>query len=175
LIVLVEGPDGVGKSSFCDLLSRRMRWPVYKHEGDWLAGSMNTLETQSHDRGIVGLLSVLVWTDVILDRSFPTEMVYDRALGRKFDQLEVVDLDARMSRLPHMAVLLSFSDPTVGVVQAQERGMDELTPEQWKRVWEGYESYVRSSRMTWLKLDAGESLQENLFVFDDALSGGAYA
>src|SRR5581483_9588661 len=86
------------------------------------------------------------------DRYFPSEYAYGKAFDRTFDLSRILELDARLSHLPHLCVLLSPSfedDP-------------EMTARGTERVEEEYNRFIAVSRCTWMHLTGsivGERLE----------------
>lgn len=152
MLLIVEGPDGTGKSTLCSELSDRLGCRLFKPVGSPLDG-MTTVESQGHDRGAIGaLIEVADRVDLVMDRSFPSELVYSSMFGRDFDEQAAWDLDRRVSEASHLGILVTFADQT-GFAVAHARGVDDLTASQWTESWHRYDRYVERSAMTWLRID----------------------
>ena len=154
MIIVVEGPDGAGKTSLCRHLAERTGFPVYKPVGDPLTTGMSTLESQAHDRGAIDALVAARAPDLIMDRSFPSEWVYSLVFERQIDTNLIWALDRALSGVDHLGLLVSFRSPSGGARQARRRGMTELSTDEWKRAWWRYEEYIGMSSMTWTRVDA---------------------
>lgn len=160
MIIMVEGPDGAGKSTLCSALGDRLNCPVYKPVGSPLKTGMSTVESQGHDRGAISLLTqVAEHADVVMDRSFPSEIVYSTLFQRDFDIGQSWLLDEAVARVPHLGVLVSFPDRSDGWAIASGRGIPDLTEFEWRLAWKGYGDYAAQSRMSWLILDGDDSTE----------------
>lgn len=74
--ILLEGPDGAGKTTLAAALQRRFRLPVVKNyapPGDLAAGEL--ANAYYHQLEIPG--------GIILDRAWPSEAIYSKAMGRE--------------------------------------------------------------------------------------------
>lgn len=148
MIIIVEGPDGLGKTTFCALLSESLGFPVYKDDFSSRGLELSREYITGHDRGSV-MMAVQTDADVILDRSFPSEAVYSRVFGRAFNSLSCDHLDWEVSEHRHLAVMISSQGASAGWKLAMERGNSDLNEEDWLRVWDHYRYYVDNSRMKW--------------------------
>lgn len=96
-IVIFEGPDGCGKTNMAAELSRMTSIPTFKNRGEW-----DNFEKPDDyfvkcmrfgDFGYFSQFLKQTGTSVILDRSWPSEAVYSRVLGRKTDHGVIDALD----------------------------------------------------------------------------------
>ena len=88
-IVILDGPDGCGKTNIADALSEILEISVFKNKGEWKFfsqednGFFKTCLKYSHTH----LLEFLQQTDygVIFDRAYPSEYVYSQVFNRETD------------------------------------------------------------------------------------------
>src|SRR5690606_6722872 len=113
VIIILEGPDGVGKSALANQLSERLSMPVWKRVHNPLYG-MTVESSQLLHESEFQMFQALN-PDVIVDRWYPSEYIYNNAFGRDFDRKAIVDLDERVWRdLDVLPVLLYWpSDATI--------------------------------------------------------------
>ena len=89
-LIIFDGPDGCGKSNICAALSDHLKIPSFKNEDEWqhfphkskTEYFLNTIR-YAHPH----LLQYFKQTEtsVILDRAYPSELVYSKIFGRKTD------------------------------------------------------------------------------------------
>lgn len=155
MIIMVEGPDGMGKTTLCSELSGRLNCPVYKPKMHPNGMHLTDDLILGHDTGSVGLaMDVANRADVILDRSFPTQVAYSNAFVRSVGA-EYGAMDSRMAKVPHLGVmLLAPDDPVVAFRETvKARGVNDIKEYQWVSIHEGYRLYLANSHMLWLTLD----------------------
>jgi hypothetical protein len=131
VIIVVEGPDKVGKSTLVAALSKDTGYEVFKTPSDPLHGQ-DIHDSQAEDAAIMNVLEKTK-PDIIFDRYFPSEYAYGIGLARDFSLEAVKSLDRRLAKLDHLCVL----------VQGEPFAQDEmLSSETWHRVDCAYVEYV---------------------------------
>lgn len=169
MIIVLEGIDGVGKSTLAAALSQRTGIPVYTCPRTPMEGQ-SVAESQAEDRAAIGM-ALTLGADVIMDRSFPSEWVYGRVHEREFDDVLTLELDQSVARAGGIGVLLGFSD----LADAWSRMDGHIgDPELLRDLHEHYEEYVHRSSMGWVRLDAGASVEENLGQLLSHLESGVH-
>jgi len=157
LIIIVEGPEGLGKSTLSRELGDRLKCPVYKDMNSETGMELSRDYISGHDTGSVGMaLAMSRNSDIILDRSFLSEAAYSYAFRRPFDSKLYGLLDWKISEVKHLGVLVWSHGREEGFEMAAERGMRELKKNDWLRVWDGYHYYVKHSPMEWLTVYSDE-------------------
>lgn len=106
-ILILEGPDGVGKTTIGKELARQTGIPYFRHEGDhdyWRRGVLK----QHIEFSQPYFVQFLEQTghSVIVDRAYTSEWVYSSVYGRETCSEVLEDVDARMASLG--AVILLF-------------------------------------------------------------------
>jgi hypothetical protein len=110
-IVILEGPDGCGKTNVAQGLSLDLKVPYYKmrHEhGAWQAGTFKE-ELQFGEPRQVELLRQLS-ADVVIDRGHPSEWVYSLAFNRETDLALLRKVDDEYARMGAYIVILLRHD-----------------------------------------------------------------
>jgi len=159
VITIIEGPDGLGKSTLCRVLSEWNGSLVYK------ANSMRGLELSSafmagHDEGSLDM-AILAGGEIILDRSFPSAIAYDYAFDREPMSRELYDsLDSRAAL--HGVVGIMLLPLSSGHDVAVQRGVDDIPEWAWNRLVSGYNDYLEWSRMEWSVIDGTAPFAEVL-------------
>lgn len=144
MIIIVEGADGLGKTTLCRALSDALDYPIYKPVATPLRGQ-SVVESQAEDRGAWGVTLALDDPDIIFDRAFPSEYAYGRAFERDFDERQVAKLDHLVALRPHVAFHI------VSNIWDSSR-VSDMGPGEWYRVAEAYADYRHWSRLRWVSL-----------------------
>lgn len=158
MIIIVEGPDGMGKTTLAAELGDRLNAPVYK---PWVEDGLKAAGAYiaGHDAGSVALACLTApHSDVVFDRSFPSDFAYCRAFGRELDEMAHDIMDIAVGRVPHLGVMLTTPDPGPGYELARARGVGDVDRDSWIRAHLAYEEFVAASTMSWHVLDAREGL-----------------
>jgi hypothetical protein len=152
LIIIVEGPDGCGKSTLCRGLSDEIGAPIYKPAGTPLKG-LSVQESQAEDRGAWGVTFCLPPSvDVIFDRAFPSEFAYGTAFFRDYDDEQVAALDREVATRNHVAIMIMAPEEKPECV-------DDLDPYNWARVVEAYSLYRHRTHMDWVDVPYHPTVQ----------------
>ena len=154
MIVIFEGVDGSGKSELAKWLAEEEpMFHLYTRDKTPLDGGLTVERTQGENYGSM-MMALQTGADVIFDRSFVSEWVYGHVMRgeNSYDSVTVAELDAAVSKVPHMAVLMNFFD----LVDTWERPV-EHDPDVIARLQDRYMLYVSNSQMNWHILDAGAS------------------
>jgi thymidylate kinase len=162
LILILEGPDGAGKTTLGVALSKELGWPFYQCPRTPIE-KQTVAESQAEDRAAIALaLCVSDHVNVIFDRSFPSEWVYGQLLDREFDHFEVFTNDASVSRDGGLGFVLHYSNPA----DAWTRADGHVDADQLIELQRLYDEYVVRSAMEWAWLDASKSKED---ILKDAL------
>lgn len=158
MIIIVEGPDGLGKSTLCAKLSEKLGYPVYKdaNSDDGLLKHREYI--LGHDTGTMNM-AMLTDADVILDRSFPSEVVYSHAMKRDYDRKAYETMEWELKFRKHLAVLVTCQSRDAGWEMALYRGVSDIQESAWKRLWDEYWYYVQHSQLEWYKVFAEDQLE----------------
>jgi hypothetical protein len=138
LIVVVEGPDKVGKSTIVDHLRRKLGLQVFKSSTSPLYGQTLAV-SQAEDVITMRMLEALR-PNMLFDRFFPSEYAYGLACERDIDVETLLRLDRQLARLEHVCLYVDHEpyaeDPDVPV-------------DTWHAVRDAYESWMRVSVCNW--------------------------
>lgn len=156
MLLIFEGPDWAGKSFFAKQLANRLCIPVYKPDRTPLHGQ-SVEQSQGEDLGSVDLLMHLQ-ADTIMDRWYPSEYAYGRALEREFDEELFWHIDGLVAK--HCSageaivpVMLRHPLATEGGCTLPEdaRRDSDTDSELVTRVNGFYGEYLEKSRVPWLQ------------------------
>lgn len=160
MIAIVEGVDGVGKTTLGRAIEDRFGIPLYVCERTPLGGKQPVGESQAEDRAAIAM-AICTGADVTFDRSFPSEYVYGTALREgAFDAFDLTILDKKVGAIDHIAILLRFASPW----DAQKRD-NQWTVDGYEKLDGLYLEYVERSSMQWIVLDALEPLNNHVERF----------
>jgi thymidylate kinase len=102
IVLAFEGPDMCGKSQIAEELSKQLQVPTFKNTGEWKVG----LDSTDYFKNLLiyggtFLTDFLDQTEasVILDRFYPSEMVYAKHFGRETDLTVLKKIDEKFSNL----------------------------------------------------------------------------
>lgn len=93
LHILLDGADGTSKTTICQMLSRFLNLPIIKMPDSKQYIEKGSIEEFSKffNETVIQFLEF----DFILDRGYPSSLVYSRVLGRDFD-LSYIDKIEKM-------------------------------------------------------------------------------
>ena len=137
MFILVEGPDGAGKTTFAKERAEIMELPYYhfsypKNEAEAAALFDTYLEfIQTHK-------------DCIVDRMFPSTMIYGNIL-RNEAELSQAQHDRLLMELQTRNATVFYCTGPIGILwkRCQDRGEDYITSfEVYEDIYTEYESYM---------------------------------
>lgn len=106
-IIIVDGPDGCGKTEISRALSRELGVPYFKMAAaerlNWYNGTFLE-ELRYGERRQVELFRQLGMSAVI-DRGYPSEWVYSKVFGRKTDERALEQFDSDYAALDAVIVM----------------------------------------------------------------------
>lgn len=137
MIVLIEGPDGSGKTTIAKILSKQFNLP-YVH-GTYTDPSTFKFYNEQ-----------LAVTKAVIDRSFISELIYSKVLGRK-PRINKFEADALL-RVVEEKCLLIYCDASYELIvdRAFARGEDFVNQEQLKTIYNEYEEYFAKTSVSYL-------------------------
>lgn len=152
MIILLEGADGTGKSTLANELSERLSVPIYKRQDNPLYGKMSVRESQLIHEAEFAMLEALD-TDVIVDRWFPSEWVYDTIFKRDFDEDAIWKLDERAFwKLDIMPIRLFWPHDATAEEWAGRLDL-EVDSKDVYEANEQYRNYINSSKLRWQEIN----------------------
>lgn len=145
MIIILEGPDGTGKTTLSKWLSNRLNCPVYKPAmRDGL--SLDSRYKAGHDSGSFGVaLELAGRADMIMDRSYPSAIAYSEAFDRDEDLSEAWELDSRAFRSGSVMGFLFTGTYDI----AEQRGVNDVSRASWERIAMAYELFAEGSALDW--------------------------
>lgn len=121
MVLIIEGPDGSGKTTLAEQLSRQTGWPI-EHR--------SKPETPEEKERMMGEYIQLVKSsrNVILDRCWYSEMVYGPVMRDQayIDYPQMYELERQLAK--HGAVIIYCTGPKAALwMRATRRGEDYIT------------------------------------------------
>jgi thymidylate kinase len=113
-VIILEGPDGCGKTNIANALSKKLSIPVFKSAGEWkhfeeLDEGTWFLNTTKYSLPYLLEFIQQTNTSVILDRAYPSEYVYGPMCGRETDFNVLKSIDTMCKQMSVKIVLLHRS------------------------------------------------------------------
>lgn len=100
--IIIDGPDGVGKSTVCDLLSKSSGYPIIRMaDSAKYFSDPQFLEIMA--RQFNETVSQFAKYPFIMDRGYPTSLVYSKIFNRKGDLSYIKDIEYKLN--PHVYIL----------------------------------------------------------------------
>lgn len=136
MIVLLEGPDGGGKTYLADLLATRY--------------NLNTVKNSAPDPSwnLADIYRSQLQEDTVIDRAWPSERIYAPILGRKTLVSEHIDA-ALFGLLKEIGGRMIICLPSFHACKAAWEGREgELFKDEkiLKAAWDGYKQLAQSFR-----------------------------
>lgn len=150
MIIVVEGPDGVGKTTLATELAQRLNAPYWNRPESPLRG-LDVAVSQAMHETEMSLLETLD-CDVVIDRFFPSEWAYDKAFQREFDEGAIDALSLRFALARGLMVHLYWPSD-VSDEQIDARTDDEVSVDTIRRVGKRYREFFASHTMNQLGLN----------------------
>ena len=164
-VIIFDGPDGCGKTNIAQALSSAMNIPYFKNADEhkyfrsdpkYFINAIRYVDTY--------FTSYLesAGASVILDRAWPSEWIYSKAMRRETDELILRDLDVRHANL-NTIIISPF--------RTNYENIDEQYDEIRRRILEIdrlYESFAEWSRCHVLRMNVdSEDLHHQLRIILD--------
>jgi len=125
MIIIVEGIDRVGKTTLCNILSKKFNLPIYKHIGDF---EYSRMDNDNETDKFLQILEIcrLSETYIIFDRFHLTDYIYG-VLGRNYSidkaLKNFVQIEEFLNKMSD-GVILIFMQPTDLERSSKEHGSD---------------------------------------------------
>lgn len=161
MIIIVDGPDGVGKTTLIDELKDRLNLPVYKPPSTPLHGkSVN--ESQHQDEALLEMVETAN-PDVIFDRWFMSEYAYGLGLERPSFTLAAATrmwkMDKRLALVPDvLPIMITYSD----IKNVRLKDDANLSSATLMKINEHFEAYMANSSLNWIHMDSEEDVYEKV-------------
>lgn len=113
-IIVMEGPDGCGKTNIGKALADEICVPYFKVETErrnWHAGEF--VKALEHDQTYIVQFLEQTGHSVLIDRAWPSEYVYSRVFGRQTNMDVLEEVDGRFAMLDAKIVLCLRNDYSV--------------------------------------------------------------
>lgn len=147
MLVVVEGPDACGKTTFCEFLTRYLGG-VFWHMSAPCNTPINEAIVAYDNNATENVEANLrLRRNVVLDRHWPSEVAYAPVFRKDGLREEIWDCAARVSLLRPVYVFCMDGD---GVDSANLRHAEHLdpdhpyTPDKYAGVYKGYEELIHS-------------------------------
>lgn len=123
MVLLIDGPDGTGKSTVCDILSDRMKMPIVKMP------NMVQYFTENNPEEFSKLFNETIVqfkdSDFILDRGFTSSLVYSKVYDRQFNLSYLENLE---KTLDAEVYILTVDDEQM----MERRPVDEIITKEFR-------------------------------------------
>jgi thymidylate kinase len=139
LILLVEGPDGVGKTTICKKLSYGLELPVVKMVKAKVYFKKNVVEEFSFVFN--NTLLQLKDLNYIVDRGPLSSLIYSKIYNRKS---ELAYLYPLLREMDPLVIYLTSSSSTV-LLERREKDK-VIAPVDRIKVWQGYEEFFKTQQ-----------------------------
>lgn len=146
-VVVVDGPDGTGKTNIAYALSKAMDVPYFRmpsqHE-NWRKGRFK--EALEFDQTYIAEFLRQTRMGVVIDRAYPAEWAYSRAFGRETNEEVLQQVDTAFARFGAYIVVPLRHDYS-------ENKRDELVPNEMLPVLHTrYEEFCRWSKCSTIRI-----------------------
>lgn len=139
--IIIEGPDGVGKTEICKQLSMKLGYPIIRMPD--MSDEVTVEEYSQFFRSLVAQIPGVI----ILDRFYPSSIVYGQHFGRT---LNIDDVGA-LSEQRDMFVFIIDSDQPF-------RGDTHIDAENWKQI---RKLYLENAKLYEWKVIKNDTTLEN--------------
>lgn len=121
--IIIEGADGVGKSTVIDLLSKKLQIPVIKMPDmkKYFDKGVTEEFSELYNKTIVQFRDF----DFIQDRGFPSSIVYAKVYNRSCDLSYILEID---KLLKPKVIILTATDE----ILKQRRQFDEIISDEFR-------------------------------------------
>lgn len=138
MIIILEGPDGSGKTTLAEKISKMTGWSI-EHRS-----KPNTPEEKAHMMGEY-LQAIRLGKNMIFDRSWYSEMVYGKVMRDKsyIDYPQMYELEKRA--MQRGALLIYCTGPKATLwKRATQRGEDYITSrEKFEAICDEYDKLMQ--------------------------------
>ena len=117
LHLIIVGPDKIGKTTVCELLSKKLKIPVIKMQDMPKHFSEPELPSEVFNKALVQFKDF----SFICDRGYPSSIVYSRHFSRDYNLSYIKDIEKQL-------------DPIIVVLVGQTRGDDDLVTKEDQRL-----------------------------------------
>lgn len=165
MLIILEGPDNLGKSTLAQELANRMGAQIYKPVGSPIRDQLVAI-SQAEDSGAMGVVAKMAWrSDIIFDRAYPSEFAYGKAFNRAdTDYDRIWEMDEAAYSVPHVGLML-VGDYETAIARAMGSGdLEVMKEEDWLAVKYQYSEFKMHSKITWREIDANKD--RNWVVMD---------
>ena len=149
--VIVEGPDGCGKTEISQDLARRLGFPYFKvstERKNWRDGTFS--RSLYFDSLLPQFIAAAVEPGVVLDRSYPSEWVYSSVFSRDTDEDLLRHTDEEFFAIGAVVVLLLRRD------YSKNRQDDLVPPEMLDEIHDGYVGFTLWTRCPVVMMYVGD-------------------
>jgi thymidylate kinase len=170
-VIILEGPDGCGKTNIGQGLSKKMGIPYFKmttEAENWRKGKFK--EALEFDQTYLAQLLKQTGYDLIIDRAYPSEWVYSQVFGRETNHHVLRRVDDIFAEIGAHIVIPWRQD------YAKCRA-DELVPnEKLKTIHDKYFEFIKWTKCDTIPVNVdhyGDNLQLELDYIIPLVSGYA--
>ena len=139
-IIIMEGPDGCGKTEIGKVLSHTLLIPYFKvssEKQNWRKGKFK--EALEFDQTYISEFIEQVKPSVIIDRAWPSEFVYSKVFKRETNHAVLRRVDDKFAELGAVVVLCLRRN-------YEGARIDELV--QWRHLHDLHDGYLEFAEWT---------------------------
>lgn len=123
MIVIVEGIDRVGKTTLCDMLSKEIDFPTFKHDSKF---DYSKMDNENETDKMLQMLTIckIGNVSVVFDRFHLSDFVYgvlDRGYDKEKAYFNFLDIEKNMQKENTLLVLV---EPTDIKISSEKHGKD---------------------------------------------------
>lgn len=117
MILLIDGPDGTGKTTVCNILAEKLEWPIVKMPN--MKEYFDKGMTEEFSKFFNEMLLQFKGFDFILDRGYTSSLVYSKVYERQFDLSYLYNYEKDLNA---KVIILTVSDEKM----YERRPVDEI-------------------------------------------------
>lgn len=171
MVIIIEGPDKSGKTTLTDALIKKFPGVLVKiTDRPRDASSQQKNKIKKHYRSILNMIAHSIgFRFIILDRFFPSEMVY--SIKRGYDAMndpELIQMENMLKGGEHLLVFCNPGEETITERIRKEKD-DYVTEEENILMLGRYKKYYERSPLNKIEVDTNRSVDSMLKLIHDKI------
>lgn len=136
MIIILEGADGVGKTTLAKELAQRLDVPYWNRPESPLHGLSTDISQAMHETELTLLKTFQ--KDIVVDRFVPSEIVYNEHFGRDYDKGRAFQILTELKMSDDVLCICPYWPGDATDEQIDERTDDEVSVESIRQISESY-------------------------------------